>query len=284
MRLHLVPRFICFMNGSREEEAIDVRSVDLCVTQRAGLIFLRLVVERRRAGNRGVDRQRVTLETHRIHLAAREQARIGGAVRDMTRDAALDLHRLVFENKGTRLIGMAGEANRVLSRRGAQLSGYETAVLIVTVGAFHQAFIDAMVKRLAELRPHVLMAPIAKPRLAIDQQKLRLLCVMRGMTVSARHVIAAMRGAQEIAVFFAVLVAGQAARGNLFRRRALEDEYLGLIASPGHMRFAGTMAGFAPLKTGPAPRVQSRLPVRRFLKGVIDLVMAGLACLRADIS
>ena len=46
------------------------------MAQRTGLIFLRLVVERRDGRRRRVDRKRVAFKAEQIYLAALQQARI----------------------------------------------------------------------------------------------------------------------------------------------------------------------------------------------------------------
>src|ERR1700720_2652420 len=124
---------------------------------------------------------------------------------NMAGDAALDPHGLMFKYERASLIRVAGKANRVLGSRGPQLTRQEAPVLVMTVGALHQAFVNAMMKRLAELRADVLVAPITKCRLTVYQKELRLFGMMRRMAVDASNVIAAVRRAQEIAVFFAIL-------------------------------------------------------------------------------
>ena len=79
----------------------------------------------------------MALQAHSIYLAAREQARIRGAVRDMTGKAALDFYGGMLENKRPGFIRMAGEAHRILRLGGAQLLGQKAAMLIVTIGALH---------------------------------------------------------------------------------------------------------------------------------------------------
>jgi hypothetical protein len=157
-------------------------------------------------------------------------------------------------------------------------------VLVVAIGTFHQTLIDPMVKRFAELGPNILMAGVAQARLATDQQKLSLFSVVWRVAVSASHIVRTMRRTQEIAVFLAILVAAQASCSDCFGGRSLEDEYLGFVASRGHMRFARTMTGFAPLKTGATPRVQSRFPMGCLFEAVVDIFVAGLANLRTKIA
>lgn len=141
------------------------------VAHGAGLILLRLVVERRFAWREGIDRQGVTLKTKHIHLAALQQARIRGPMRRMARDAAFGLHWSVFEDERPGFVGVTAEANLVLSCRGAQLSREEAAVWIMAVAARQQAFIHAVVHRLGKLWAYLLVAPIAKHRLRHLQQR-----------------------------------------------------------------------------------------------------------------
>lgn len=72
-------------------------------------------------------------------------------------------------------------------------------------------------------------------------------------------------------------MAGQAARGDFFRGRSLENKYLGFVASASHMRFARTMTGLASLKPGAAPRIQRGFPMRCLSEAVVDIFVAGFA-------
>lgn len=202
----------------------------------------------------------------------------------MTRNATFDFHGLMFKYERARLICMAGEAHRVLSRRRAQLRGLKTAVLVVAIGALQQTFVYAMVKGLGELRPDVLMAGVTQRRLAGYQEKLGFLGVMRGMAVRACYVAAAMCGTQEIAVFLAILMAGQAARRGLLRSGSFENKYFGPVAPSGNVRFARAVAGFTSLIFRSSPRIEGRLPVRRFLERRINFIVAGFASLGSNVS
>src|SRR5690242_15085638 len=107
--------------------------------------------------------------------------------------------------------------------------------------------------------------------------------MMRGVAIRASYVVRTMCRPQEIAVLFAVLVASQAASRDLLCRCSLENKNFGTVAPTGDVRFARTMAGFAPLEFFAAPRIESSLPVRRFLKRRVNIVVAGLAGLGSNV-
>ena len=65
--------------------------------------------------------------------------------------AAFDLYDFMFVDEGPLLIGMTFEAHQILRSSSANLARQVAAVRIVTVGALHQAFVDAMVERAVEL-------------------------------------------------------------------------------------------------------------------------------------
>src|SRR5579871_6301757 len=110
-----------------EEEFIGVRPMSRGVTQRACLILLRLIVERRRGRSRRIHRERVTFETEQIHVAAFQQTRIRRTMRHVTRHATFRLHRAVFPCERTGLVGVTSETNLILRGRGAQLMRQESA-------------------------------------------------------------------------------------------------------------------------------------------------------------
>ena len=79
-------------------------------------------------------------------------------------------------------------------------------------------------------------------------------------------------------------MAGQAAFALNLRRNILENKYLGLVSSALDMGLAGAVAGFAALLRFPATSVVRCFPVRGLLEVVVNLFMAGLAGLRADVA
>ncbi len=86
----------------------------------------------------------------------------------MAGHATLRLDRLVLEHKGSLLIRMACEANRIPRCRRAQLLANEPSVGIVTVRALNEPFFHAMVERHIELRLDFLMAGVAEAWLNFD--------------------------------------------------------------------------------------------------------------------
>src|SRR5271165_1008599 len=67
-------------------------------------------------------------------------------------------------------------------------------------------------------------------------------------------------------------------------RRIFESENLRFVAAPSHVVRSGTMAPLAALVRGTAAlMVEGRLPMRRFLPGVVNVLMTALAGLRAHV-
>jgi hypothetical protein len=86
----------------------------------------------------------------------------------MTGHATLSLDRLVLEHKGTLLIRVACEANRIPRCGRAQLLANEPTVGVVTIRALNESFFHAMVERHIELGLDLLMAGVAKGWLSFD--------------------------------------------------------------------------------------------------------------------
>src|SRR3974377_1197149 len=100
------------------------------MTERAGLILLRLVMKRRGCRWTRAGGKRMTLQAEQIHLCAFEQSRIRGPVRRVAGNTPLHLHDFVFVNERPLLISVALVARLVLSRSGAQLTRQKTSVRI----------------------------------------------------------------------------------------------------------------------------------------------------------
>ena len=81
----------------------------------AGLVLLRLVMESRNRRRSGVNRESVTFQAEEIDLATLEKPGICRAMRRMARGAAFDFDGFMLVDEGTGLVGMALEANGVLS-------------------------------------------------------------------------------------------------------------------------------------------------------------------------
>src|SRR5271165_4012535 len=240
--------FLLSLRG--EKEAVRVRSVDCGVTQRAGLVFLRLIVESRSGRWSCIRVQRMATHAQEIHLVLLQHPRVGGAVGRMAHLAALDLGFMLV-NERPLLVGVALVTNFVLASHGAKLVPLKPPMRIVAVVALHESFIHAVVKGARELRPHVHVAAVAQLRRRFLQQKLGLFRMMWRMAIDAGHAALQVGRARVVALFVAALVAGQAASADLFGRGALECEDFRFVASPIHVGFTWAVAAFASVPLGP---------------------------------
>src|ERR1700733_7077990 len=107
--------------------------------------------------------------------------------------------------------------------------------------------------------------------------------MMRRVAIEATNIAVGMTGFRKMGLSMTLAVAAQTAGAGLLSRMPFENEYLSLVAAPSYVLGTRPMAPLAALVRWPAFRVQRRLPVRRFLPVVLDLFVAGLAGLRADI-
>ncbi len=109
----------------------------------------------------------MALQAEDIKVAGLKQVRIWGAMRRMARFTAFRLDRLVFEDEGALLVGVAREADGIPRRRRPKLFPYESSMGVMAVRALNQSFIDTMVEGHVELRLHLQMAGIAEFRLRL---------------------------------------------------------------------------------------------------------------------
>lgn len=141
------------------------------MAQRAGLKEGLLAVKRRRPPRPGAaGHVGVTLQTEQIHVAHPKHVKVRAPVGNVAGRASLDLDRFMLEHKGTLLVGMAGEANGVLSCRGPYLLGLDGSVRIMAIRALNQTLIHAMVKWHCELSLLLQMAGITEFGLRLHQQ------------------------------------------------------------------------------------------------------------------
>ena len=103
------------------------------------------------------------------------------------------------------------------------------------------------------------------------------------MAGDATDVILAVYRVNGVHVLSAAGVAGQTTGVDFFRRSVLEQEYLCFVAATCHVISAWTVATFAALVRRAAFRIEGRIPVRRFLPGVVDFLVAGLASFCAKV-
>lgn len=145
-----------------------------------------------------------------------------------------------------------------------------------------------MVKRHVELSFLLEMAGVAKLRLGLNKQKLRLFRVVRRMAGDATDVILQMNGVDGVHVLRAAGMAVQATSADLLRRCALKSENLGLVSSAVDVGLPRTVATFAALPCRAFLRIQSGYKVRRILKMLEEILgwhvcMARFTRLRSNI-
>src|SRR2546430_391565 len=170
-------------------------------------------MERRSSRGRRVHGECVTLQAEQVYVTALQQTRVGRAMGGMAGDAALSLEGGMLPRERTGLVRMAGEANHILRGRGTQLFLHETTMLIVAIGAGDQSFIDAMMKRLGEIRLDFQMAAVTEVGLRNLQKLAIYLGRVHGVAVHAAHIILKVWGAEEIGVLFAELMTGKTTLG-----------------------------------------------------------------------
>lgn len=144
--------------------------MDSDVAHCAGLIFLGLIMERWDPWRRRIHRERMTLQTHQVYLAAFQQTRVARPVGCVAGKAAFGLDRSVFKGKRTRFVGMAIEADLVFGSGGSQLPGKKPSVLVVTIAAQNQPLIHTMMKWFGEVRFDLKVTAVAQGRLRRPQQ------------------------------------------------------------------------------------------------------------------
>jgi hypothetical protein len=117
----------------------------------------------------------------------------------------------------------------------------------MAVAALDQAFVHAMVEGHVEFGLLLEVATVAKLRLGLYEQEFPGLRMVRRMAGDAADIALGMQGIDVIHVLRAGRVAGQAAVVDFLSGMFVEDENLRLVAAPGHMLRAGTMATLASL-------------------------------------
>ena len=128
-------------------------------------------------------------------------------MRCMTNYASFGFHRGVLEHKRTSLVGVTGEANLILSSRGAELPCQKSAMRIVAISASNQPFVDSMMKRLGELWLDLVVASVAEHGLRDGEESAFHSGMVRRMTIDATHIVFEVFRAKEVGVFFAEFVA-----------------------------------------------------------------------------
>ena len=189
----------------------------------------------------------MALQAQQIDIAHPQHVNIRAPMGNMTGRASLHLYRLMLKHKRPLLVGMAGEANGVLRRRGAHLLRPNRAMHIVAIRTLHQSLINAMAKRHFELRLLLQMAGVTKLRLRLHQQKLFGLRMVRRMAGNATDIVLRVDRVNGIHVLRAACVTSHATSVDFLGRSILEHEYFRFVAAAGHMVGAGAMAALAAL-------------------------------------
>jgi len=255
-----------------EEGRIEVGAVNLRMTQHARLEKACLIVKRRSTRRPAEAGRRVALQAQQVDVAQFQHVGIWSTVSQMARLASIGLYRLMLENKWPLLVRVTLEADRILRRGSPHLFGGHRAMHVVAIAALHQPFIHPMMERHVELGLLLEMARVAKLRLGLYEQKLRLFCVVRRMTRNATDVILQMHRVDCIHVLRAARMAIEAARADLLRRSAFESKNLGLVTSAFDVGLARTVTGFASVPFRTFLRFQSGGIVRRILKVLEEIL------------
>lgn len=221
----------------------------LRVADGAGLVLVRLIVERRYPRSGEVHRSRMALQAQRVDIIAGQQPRVWRSVWVVARCAALGLdHRMRVDERAGRL-GMALRAYYVAAGAGVQHRGgflqgaFERAVRIVAIAAGHQTFIHFVMKGLSERRLDVGVAAIAELWLRHFEKALFAFRLMDTVAAGAANLSLTVRRVRKIRM--RISMAAEAFIIHRFGRRLAELEDLGCISAGIDVCLAGPVAVFA---------------------------------------
>lgn len=197
----------------------------------------------------------VTLETHREHDGASQQARIRRTVRRVTRLAAVYPYRGVLEDERTALFGVAFEAGLFIreclrdhpwSRRHSPRRSKRT-VRIVAIRTIHESFVDPMLEWQIELRSDIGVTSVAELTLGLCQQPLGRLRFVDGVTGRTGHSIQGVLGPADIRAAERFAVTRKAGVENTPGRKLRERDNRGLASVRVHVGSSGTVTPFTSL-------------------------------------
>ena len=135
-------------------------------------------------------REGVALQAKQIHLTHTQQARVGGAVRRVTRTATLRLDRNMFEHERALLVGMAFVTSGIAARKSLYLAQGRGPVDVVAVITLNQSLVDPMVIGFGEVCFLRHVTAVTELRFSFHKQMLLFLGIMRRMAIKTRDVIA----------------------------------------------------------------------------------------------
>jgi len=188
----------------------------------------------------------------------------------------------MFKDERPGLVGMAGEAYRVLGGSRPQLPGQKPTVRIMAIAACNQSFIYPVMVRLRKVWFHFEVAGVAQHRLAgFHQMSLHFGGVHR-VTVHASNVVLEVLRAKKVRVLFSELMALQTLLARFLPGEFFEADDLAYISGLGVL-FSGTVAGFAALPLHAMMLVEQRLPMGSAIVGLANVLMAGLAGIGANV-
>ena len=150
---------------SAKKELVKVRTMNLGVAHRAGLVLCILRMKARHLWHVPGDCGRMALQAQNIDLAYPQQTRVCRAMWRVTTGAALLLHGNVLEDEGPHSFRVAIRADGELAGSSAQLTTDKTPMRVMTVAALDQTYVDAMAVRAVELRFLRGMAAVAEKSL-----------------------------------------------------------------------------------------------------------------------
>ena len=116
------------------------------------------------------------------------------------------------------------------------------------------------------------MTAVTELRLLFLHQKLVFFGVMWRVAIGAPDIVLQVRGAAEICVLFAILMAIQAAGTHFLRRNVLEGKYLTLVSASIDVFLARPMTGLAPLPLGPSLGIHGGHEVRRSFIVLVEIL------------
>jgi len=212
----------------------------------------------------GVEMDLVTLHTEE-RLVLFQEVVGDGAVGIMANGAIFD-DRFVFENKGTLVAGVAGQAEVVQALFGAKHTGdgISGAMGIVAIGTAHVAFLHRVARDEKHLGLHVPVTLTTELKLVSFGQELRIRVVMHLVAINTGHVVFRMLGAKPVHGL-PTLVAGEAHGVGFFSLEAFfpEAEDLFGITAFVHVRRTRAVTPLTThLVTGNLIRSQPHVDVR----------------------
>jgi hypothetical protein len=160
----------------------------------------------------------MTTQAEKIYVINLQHARIGRAMRRVTRQAALIcLHRRVLKDEGPHGVGVALGTDCKLASRRADLMTYLRAVRVMTVAALYESNLDAMAIGTREFSLLRSMTAEAEFSLRLHQHEIHISRLVGTMAGRATDAAGKMSGLGEVLCLETRLVTRSAYGGSLRR-------------------------------------------------------------------